>query len=442
MTDTPAPPATAVATHAVRATLLSERAWAANTLNTAIYRGEGLVTQGRFQFTSWYESPTRICIARRDLLGGDLSIGHLDGHYRLNNAHNTISLGLDRDGYLHLSYDQHAASVRYRRSARPLDPAAWEPERGLSGSHEDRLSYPTFLMQGPDHPLLLLYRHGTANAGSARLKRYEESTQSWTDDDVALLDGERPAPWTRNGYWNHPVLDGRGGIQLSFVWRMPSSATDTRVLNADPAYVRSSDGGLHWTTVEGRPVERPLTPERTPAVHPVEAGRNLINQCGMAADSRGRPHIVFYANDDAGIPQYQHLWYDGSGWRHGILSRRTRAFELAGHMTLAIPISRPDIVIDDHDVAYVLFRGDLSGQCLAVQRLQPPDYQPQAQDTRLLWPEPLGFAEPVVDRHRWRQHGLLSLLVQRNEQPANDRAAAPRYEPIWLLDCDLASAWS
>lgn len=54
-------------------------------------------------------------------------------------------------------------------------------EMPMTGKAEDRVTYPTFILPHHGFPLTLLYRDGVHNKGNARLKTYDEGTQSWTD---------------------------------------------------------------------------------------------------------------------------------------------------------------------------------------------------------------------------------------------------------------------
>jgi hypothetical protein len=287
--------------------------------------------------------------------------------------------------------------------------------------------------------MLFLYRHGGPERGAARLKEYSEATGTWTDREPSLLSGVEQKPWSSNAYWNHPVVASDGSIHLSFVWRTHSLGAEKRVNNINVGYARSNDQGRSWLSSRKRRFKLPITPVNAETVFPVSPGSNLINQCSMAVDSNGQPHIVFYSDDPDGIPQYQHLWFDGRQWRHDFISRRTEPFVLAGGGTLQIPISRPDIVIDDDDRVYVIFRADFTNDRMVVQRLLPPHYRPDPDDIRVLWDKPVGRAEPVIDRLRWRRDGVLSMLIQKNHQPPHDGPAKPSYEPIHLVDWQLPS---
>lgn len=407
----------------------------------AIFRHHGVVTAGRYQFAAFYESRSTISVVRRDLASGAICTGEIDGRYDLYDAHNSISLGLDRDGYIHICYDHHASALRYKRSKTPLDVGAWTEELPMSGRLEDRVTYPTFLMPPEPGPLLILFRDGQHDKGAGVLKRYDEQHGTWHDVCPAVTSGADQRPWTSNAYWNHPAIDDCGRIHLSLIWRTHAQDDENRLNNIGIDYARSADYGQRWYSSRDRAFRLPITQVNSETVFAVSPGTNLINQSSMAVSRRGCPHIVFYSDDPDGIPQYQHVWFDGRRWRHRILSGRTIPFFLSGGGTLRLPISRPEVVIDDRDRVYVIYRGDLTGDCLTAQRLLPPDYEPSSEDLRILWDEPLGFAEPVLDRLRWRRDGVLSMLVQKCDQPAHDAAAPPRSEPIRIVDWNLAEEW-
>jgi hypothetical protein len=187
-------------------------------------------------------------------------------------------------------------------------------------------------------------------------------------------------------------------------------------------------------TSKGRGYQLPITQTNAETVHPVSPGSNLMNQCSMAVDSLNRPHIVYYADDSNGIPQYQYLRYDGNRWHHQVISKRARPFTLTGSGTLQIPISRPEIVLDRKDNAYIISRGDHSRGRMVATVLRAPGYVWVPDNVQTIWGEDLGFSEPIIDRVRWAQENVLSLLVQYNEQPNHDLGHRSLFRPIKLID--------
>ena len=432
--------------------------WSSNTINTVIFRHHGLVTRDGYQFGAFYRDSGAIVVFRRDLENGIVLLNELDGEIDLYDAHDTISLGIDGSGRIHMSYPEHSGKLRYRRTREPFSIDAWTPAIPMTGVREDRVTYPTFLMppgkmrsqqsvvraslrSGVEEPsLLFLYRDGHSDKGDARLKVFDDRAGTWIDRDTPVLAGAQLTPWTCSPYWNHPVFDAAGRLHLSFVWRTHSLGSQRLVNNRNIDYAVSPDLGATWLTSKGHRLQLPITPVNSETVQAISPGTSLIHQTSSAVDSRGNLHVVFYSEDAGGIPQYQHLWFEGKRWRRSVLSRRTADFELTGGGTLQIPISRPEIVIGSDDTAYVLYRGDLSNNALVAQRLIAPDYKP-VEDVRILWLESVGYAEPMIDRTRWKQDGVLSMLVQKNHQPPHDRPVKRDPEPVFLVDWDLENAW-
>ncbi len=423
-------------------TILLGNAWACNSINTVIFRHHAILTIGRFQIAGYYESSTVIKVVMRDLRSGAMFAGNIKGQYNVADAHNSISLGVDRDSYIHIAYDQHTSKLRYRRSLSPLSVHGWTEELGMSGKNEERLTYPCFLMSPKKKQLLMLYRDGLHDRGMARIKEYSESTLEWTDREPAILSGIAQTPWTSNAYWNHPAISSDGAIHLSFVWRthyIPD--TEKRINNIDIDYAKSTDYGRSWRSSRNRSFKLPITQVNSETIFPISPGSNLINQTSMALDSKGNPHIVFYSDDPENTPQYQHLWFDGRVWRHSYISQRRTAFMLGGGGTLKIPISRPEIVIDSEDRVYVIYRGDMTQERMVAQRLLPTHYLPNSSDVKVLWRESVGFSEPVIDRLRWQRDNMLSMLVQKCDQPNRDHKLRPVFEPIYIMDWDLVGSW-
>ncbi|MFD2113973.1 BNR repeat-containing protein [Thiorhodococcus fuscus] len=412
-------------------------AWAGNTINTVIFRHHGILTDGKTQYTAFYVDTHTLRLVQRDLATDSLTTHDLRGEYNLRDAHNSVSLGQDRQGHLHISYDHHATQLRYRRSIKPGDITAWSDELPMTGSHEEKVTYPTFILPHHEFPLTFLYRDGRHNKGTARLKTYDEATEIWANHPQAILSGAEQKPWTSNAYWNHPAVGADGLLHLSFVWRTHPLGEEQRINNINIGYACSHDNGLTWQTSHRRPYRLPITQVNAETIHPVSPGSNLINQTSMALDSHNWSHIVFYADDPVGVPQYQHLWFDGRVWHHQFVSKRTQGFSLQGGGTLQIPISRPEIVIDRHDNAYIITRGDHTQNRLAATLLPAPNYIYQPHNIQILADEDIGFAEPIIDRERWQKENMLTLLVQYNEQPNHDTGHRAVQYPISLIDIQL-----
>lgn len=411
-------------------------AYASTTVNTTIFRHHGVATHGDWQFTAYYTSNNSFRVVRRNLYNDEMQCTTIKGQFNTVDVHNCISLGVDSDGYVHISYDHHGVELNYRRSLAPHDITAWSNPLPMTGINEERVTYPYFLMQpatatSPER-LLFLYRHGGSGNGDSCLKIYDPSTQSWADLSQRFVKGTEQMPWTSNAYWNHPAFDIYGNLLLSWVWRVnqKASAGADFIFNHNHGFAKSPDG-VRWFTAHGVELSLPMTQINSEIVWPTPPGATIANQCSSAVDSEGHLHIAWHgALHPGGPPQYQHLWFDGDRWQCNVVSDRITTF---GLLAWDVPMSRPEIVIDFSDTVYVLYRCDLTGQKLVAQRLSPPNYTP-VNDIIELWPDELGHSEPIIDRVRWQRDGILTAYVQRATQPELHAKEELPSESAFLVD--------
>ena len=415
------------------------QAWAGNTINTVIFRHQGIFSHQGHQYTAFYVDNQTLRLVKRNLDTNELEHYDLHSDYNTKDAHNTISLGIDRDGHLHMTYDHHGNRLNYRRSLEPFNIQAWSDSLPMTGVNEERVTYPAFILPTKYTSLLMLYRDGNWKQGTAYLKYYDEALARWFDYPNSILSGAEQKPWTSNAYWNHPAMDKNGVLHLSYTWRTGYFSDEQLINNVNIGYAKSYDGGFSWYTSQHKPYRLPITPTNTEVAQPIPPGSNNMNQTSMALDSKGHPHIVFYANDSNSIPQYQHLWFDGSTWQTKQVSQRTAPFALVGGGTLEVPISRPEIVIDDNDTVFVIYRSEETQQKLVASYQTAPDYVCQPNNTIVLWDEQIGQAEPMIDRIRWQQDKTLTLLVQYNDQPDGDVKHEAMDQLIFLVDIEFTN---
>ncbi|WP_141441390.1 BNR repeat-containing protein [Vreelandella titanicae] len=410
-------------------------AWAGNTINTVIFRHHGVVSSNGYQFTAFYVDENTLSVVKRRLSDNLIEKHCLLGQYNLKDAHNSISLGIDRAGHIHISYDHHSSKLKYRRSHNSLDISSWSNELSMTGANEQKVTYPTFVLPKNDSPLLMLYRDGSWKKGNAYLKFFDEDDKRWKDYPLPILSGAYNNPWTSNAYWNNPVVDEYGCLHLSYVWRTDYFSDKQLVNNINIGYAKSYDNGCTWQTINDKPYKLPITQVNSDVIWPVAPGSNLINQCSMAVDSKGFPHIAFYSNDENGVPQYQHIWYTGTIWKHGYVSNRKEGFKLAGGGTLKIPMSRPAIIIDKEDNVFIFFRSDETAQRMAVCCLKSPYYSSVNMTYKIIWDYSLEQSEPVFDFSRWCEENILTLFIQKNQQPNGDLVHVDEFENVFLVDC-------
>ena len=91
-------------------------------------------------------------------------------------------------------------------------------------------------------------------------------------------------------------------------------------------------------------------------------------------------------------------------------------------------------MIDEDDNVYMIHRGIETDERIAVTFLPAPNYSYRPKKTLILYNEALGYSEPIIDRTRWKQEKILSLLIQNNEQPNGDVSHHDSSSNVVLLD--------
>jgi hypothetical protein len=294
----------------------------------------------------------------------------------------------------------------------------------MAGRGERSVSYPEFFRL-PDGNLLFLYRDGGSGRGNLLLNRYDARDGSWRRLHDNLVDGEG----RRNAYWQ-ACVDQKGTIHLSWVWRESPDVAS----NHDMAYARSRDGGLTWEDSTGRPYALPITAASAEYAAKIPQGSELINQTSMAADAQGHPFIASYWREPgSSVPQYRVLYKTGAAWRRLDLDFRKTAFSLSGTGTKAIPVSRPQVMIDPVGGAsgLLVFRDRERGEAVSAVRID--DFDNARWSVRDLDTTPVGAWEPSFDTESWRRDGTLHLFVQHVRQVDGEGLASTPPSTVRVL---------
>ena len=399
--------------------------WARNQVNAVIFRRNSVVSHGETQYVAFYDAEMRVVLAKRRLGTSKWEVRRTQYEGDAADAHRSISIAVDGEGHLHVVWNQHDSRLQYCRSTRPssLELSAETP---MLGEKEGRVTYPEFYNL-PGGGLLFLYRDGASGGGDLVLNRYDPKAESWARLQDRLIDGEGE----RNAYWQATV-DGRGTIHVSWVWReTPDVAT-----NHDLCYAKSADGGRTWLKSTGEPYRLPVTAAGAEYVRRIPQGSELINQTSMAADARGRPYVVTYWRP-AGtqVPQYHLVYHDGRGWRTVQVTRRTTGFSLSGRGTRRIPVSRPQVVVNERKgrpEVFMLFRDAERGERVSVAACRDlPGGNCAVGD---LTGGPVGMWEPTYDPEVWRRKRELHLFVQRVGQGQGETTEDIPAQPVSILE--------
>lgn len=390
-------------------------------VNTTVFRNNSLVTQGDEQYICYYDADGYLVLGKRKLNSDRWTLNRTQYKGNVKDAHNIISMMLDGDGYLHLSFDHHGHKLNYCRSTAPYTLELGDKEP-MTGVDEGNVTYPEFYpLKGGD--LLFVYRSGSSGRGNLVMNRYSVKEKKWSRVQDVLIDGEDK----RNAYWQLYV-DEQGTIHLSWVWR----ETWHVETNHDLCYARSFDNGVTWYKANGKKYELPIRYNNAEYACRIPQNSELINQTSMSADAGGNPYIATYWRDpDSEIPQYRIVWYDGAMWRNRQVSDRRTPFSLKGGGTKMIPIARPRIVVDGGEIFYI-FRDEERGSRVSMAHASAVGTGEWTFTD--LTDFPVDAWEPSHDTELWKQKRRLHLFVQHTKQGDGERMVDFAPQPVYVLE--------
>jgi hypothetical protein len=396
--------------------------WAKNSVNTVIFRKNALISLNDTQFIAYYDSAGKVMVGKRQLNGHKWELQDSGFTGNVKDAHCSISLTVDGEGYLHLSWDHHGNPLRYAKSKRPFA-LEFGPKENMTGENESNVTYPEFFRM-PNGNLLFMYRDGASGRGNLVMKTYSVKDKRWSPLHTNLISGENQ----RNAYWQG-FVDANGLIHLSWVWReTPDVAT-----NHDMCYARSKDGGLTWETSTGRPYTLPITASSAEIIYAIPQKSELINQTSMFADHQSRPFIATYWRDaNSSVPQYRLIYTWKGEWKAQTPGQRSTPFSLSGVGTKRIPISRPQVVGWGKKGAIMVFRDEERGGAVSVASNK--NLKKNRWKISDLLSEDLGSWEPSFDTELWKNKQILSLYVQHSQQTDAEGQSTTPAQRVRVVD--------
>lgn len=404
------------------------KGWASNTVNTVVFRKNSLASGKGYQFIAFYDKDQHVVLGKRKSEDSEWELKQTIYKGKAVDAHNCISIAVDRHGYLHMAWDQHNNQLNYVKSIEPLSLDMGD-KIPMTGKNENRVTYPEFYNM-PNGDMLFLYRDGGSGKGNLVLNKYQLNTKKWTQLHSNLIDGEGK----RNAYWQ-ACVDKKGRIHLSWVWRESPDVAS----NHDLCYARSADGGITWEKSTGEQYNMPINAGTAEYALKIPQKSELINQTSMSADQRGRPFIATYWRDqNSDVPQYRIIYKQKDNWHMQNLAFRSTAFSLSGGGTKRIPISRPQVIVRRNlftTKAALIFRDEERGNkvSLAVNR----NIKKNKWKLKDILDENLGSWEPSFDTDLWINSGKLQLFVQKTDQVDAEGKSSLEPQMIKVLQTTL-----
>jgi hypothetical protein len=266
-----------------------------------------LLTYGDRQYIAYYNADRNMVVGQRNLDEENFSLHIMPATDRETaggtstvlgwDSHNSITMGIDKSGYIHLSGNMHVHPLTYFRSTEPGDISTLVQVWEMVGSEEKRCTYPRFLFTR-EGEMIYTYRDGGSGNGNQIYNIYDTGTQTWSRLlDTPLTDGQG----LMNAYISSPQLRNDNWYHTYWVWRdTPDCQT-----NHDLSYMKSPDL-QRWYNAFGEAVELPATYPGSPVVvDPIPVKGGIINLAArFVLDDRNNPVFVYHKYDSSGNLQF------------------------------------------------------------------------------------------------------------------------------------------
>ncbi|RXK62246.1 neuraminidase [Lacibacter luteus] len=400
--------------------------WAGNSVNTVVFRKNSLVTHKDVQFISYYDADGFVVLGKRKLNEQNWELKRTAYKGSIKDAHNSISIAVDGNGYLHMAWDHHNHPLRYVKSKEPLSLELTE-KMPMTGKDENKLSYPEFYHL-PNGDLLFFYRDGGSGNGNMVMNRYDVAIQQWSRVQTNLIDGEGK----RNAYWQ-ACVDAKGTIHVSWVWRESPDVAS----NHDMSYALSKDGGRSWQKSTGELYQLPIRMATAEVVCTIPQSSELINQTSMTTDADGNAVIASYWKGKNNVPQYKIISKTTKGWAVTDLGFRTSDFSLSGAGTKQIPIARPQVLCvgsGKKKEIVLVFRDAERGNKVSIACGTPQKSNWKIID---LTTDAVGAWEPSYDTELWKAKQQLHLFVQQVTQADGEGVVNTKPQMVQVLEWRL-----
>lgn len=391
--------------------------WSNNSVNTVIFRNSAVTTFKNVQYTAYYNPDGKMVLAKRRLNSAkwEKVITAYSGNVK--DAHNSISIAIDIDGYLHVSWDQHDTRLRYAKSKVPFSLELGE-EQPMTGNEELKVTYPEF-HNLPNGKLLFCYRSGASGRGNMIMKLYDAKTKQWQQLQNNLINGENE----RSAYWQ--ICINKKGIYLSWVWRESWDVST----NHDICYAFSADWGQTWKKSNEENYSLPITKATAELAWSVPQNSSLINQTAMTTDAFGNPYIASYWAVN-GVPQYKIVFLDKGKWNLIDTDFQKKPFTLGGGGTKRIPISRPKILMNK-SMLYLLFRSEERGSKISLASINLNKKHWKITD---ITDFSVGQWEPNFDKELWKEKTQLHIFSQNVNQADGEGLSVVEAQPVQILE--------
>jgi len=276
-----------------------------------------LLTNGNRQYIAYYNANRKMVVGQRNLNEEKFSLHIMPATYRESNggtstvlgwdSHNSVTMAIDKDGFIHLSGNMHANPLTYFRSKKPGDISTLEQVMHMVGPNEERCTYPHFI-HTREGELLFHYRDGGSGNGNEIYNIYSCDSKNWSRLlDTPLTDGQG----LMNAYQSQPTLLADNWYHVYWVWRdTPDCST-----NHDLSYMKSPDL-KQWYNAFGEPVALPATlDKRLLIVDSIPVNGGIINLgARLCLNENMKPLFGYHKYDEKGKLQFYVAHTENGKW--------------------------------------------------------------------------------------------------------------------------------
>lgn len=315
--------------------------WAGHPVRFSLY------THDKSQYIAYYNANRNMIVGQRKLSDKNFILHKMSAPTRVSNqkekskrfsstevgwdSHNSITMAVDKEGFIHLSGNMHVDSLTYFRSELSGDISTLKQHFPLVGSNEERSTYPKFMMS-KEHELIFHYRDGSSGNGNEIYNTYDTKKKKWSRMlDVPLTDGQG----LMNAYQSQPEVREDDWYHVYWVWRdTPDCST-----NHDLSYMKSPDL-KNWYDAFDQPIVLPATlDQKSLIVAPVPPKGGIINLAAkLCLDKNNKPVFTYHKYDENGNIQLYIAKIEEGEWKSKQITKWDYRWEFSGKGSINVEL--------------------------------------------------------------------------------------------------------
>ena len=319
----------------IEQTIKIDKVWAGHPVGFSLY------TYKNRQYIAYYNANRNMVVGQRNLDEDNFHLHIMPPTSRKTaggtstvlgwDSHNSVTIGIDKDGFIHLAGNMHGNPITYFKSSKPNDITSLVQEMALVGTEEKKCTYPHFMLS-KEGELLFHYRDGSSGNGNEIYNIYSCESKKWSRMlDVPLTDGQG----LMNAYQTQPTVKKDGWYHVFWVWRdTPDCST-----NHDLSYIKSPDL-KNWFNAFGEPLELPATLDKKEViVDPIPVKGGIINLAAkLCLDENNKPVFVYHKYDSYGNIQFYIAQTKDKGWIYKQITNWNYRWEFSGNGSINVEV--------------------------------------------------------------------------------------------------------